>query len=1262
MLAVSLYWLLVIELFSLVSFPIAYRAFSRMPDRGWAFSKPMGLLFVGFGTWMIGLTHTIPNSRWTVLIALILVGVMAWAAGRRRIPEMRAFIREHNGVIIAAELLFIAVFLGLTLLRASITSISHTEQPMDFMFLNAAVTSPFYPPNDPWLAGEAVSYYYLGYLMIGAVTLFSGIALPVAYNLGLATVGALAAIAAFGVVYNLVRLSKGSEDGAVFGGVAAAFLLLAASNLAGTLELARAAGAGGDAFWTGIGIDGLTAPAGASSGWVPDGVWWWFRASRVATVTDAGPTAITEFPFFSFLLGDLHPHLMSIGFVLLTVGAALQLYLQPGLLRLQLSGRALLVGAIAVAVGALAVAVELSGTDAVGVRGPATWLLAAAAVAAIAALGSLWPLGLTLVLSAGALAAINLWDLPLGVLLVVSAVLLNAARNERSVQFGAALALSGDVMIAGAPTDPAAASRGGAAYVYERQNERWTRVKRLLPTNPQDEAGFGSSVSADGDLIAVGAPNADGAGVVYLHARDYARDAGRWPQRTALRPPPGQRATAFGRSVAVAEGVLAVGAQDAVYLFVGEGAAWTLQAKLSPRSAGTDFGRALALDAGTLAVGAPAGNGALALYTQQGAGWTLEEHLTPGAQDAPRGFGQSVSIREGQLIVGALGAAIIFHRHPDGWRREAVLSAPEASAKPTFGSSVAVGRRYASVGAQGGQSVGEDGKPAKGCVYIYAYDRTDWSFHARLTDEDTGPDSVYGASVAMSGETVAAGAPGSGQGAAAVYHRALDRWDLQSKVISRWRFGRAALAAGILVSAMLAAFLPFYGTFESSANGVLPLRELSTRPLHLLLIWGVPALLVLPVLALALKHVFTRANWSFMRFGIALFAAFTPLMFWLQPVYAFPMYGVGLALFALHQAGYRMPRTDEMLFAYNPRATLAVGSIVVIGGFAGHGVVNNERGINNELIAIDRLLIVVPMAIVLGLAIYGAWTLAHRDSEALRTARPGTAAPTRSDALAPALMLLAVATALIMGVELFHVSDFFGGDLRRFNTTFKLYYQAWLLMAVLGGFGLWYVGSRWNRRVLAGRLGVAAWSAVLVIVLGAVSYYPLAAATSRADEGHGLDLDGQSHLLRNAPAEHAAIQWIRDNVARDAVVVEAAVTACGNSGGCSDWTDAGRIASSTGRPTVLGWEQHELQWRTSGAVLGARRDDVRTIYETEDRGLARGLLAKYDASYVVVGPRERRAYGTDGTAKFGELGFLVFPGVGAADDVLIYRLGSEDEA
>src|SRR5690606_25584009 len=120
------------------------------------------------------------------------------------------------------------------------------------------------------------------------------------------------------------------------------------------------------------------------------------------------------------------------------------------------------------------------------------------------------------------------------------------------------------------------------------------------------------------------------------------------------------------------------------------------------------------------------------------------------------------------------------------------------------------------------------------------------------------------------------------------------------------------------------------------------------------------------------------------------------------------------------------------------------------------GIINGERGVDGQYLSLDRLLIVTPMAIIVSLAIFGAWTLAYRDSERRRLAVRRREERARNDAAVPFLLLLTFAGALVMGVELFHVTDFFGGGLRRMNTVFKAYYQAWLLLSVLGGFGLWY--------------------------------------------------------------------------------------------------------------------------------------------------------------------------------------------------------------
>jgi uncharacterized membrane protein len=89
------------------------------------------------------------------------------------------------------------------------------------------------------------------------------------------------------------------------------------------------------------------------------------------------------------------------------------------------------------------------------------------------------------------------------------------------------------------------------------------------------------------------------------------------------------------------------------------------------------------------------------------------------------------------------------------------------------------------------------------------------------------------------------------------------------------------------------------------------------------------------------------------------------------------------------------------------------------------------------------------------------------------------------------------------------------------NTVFKLYYQAWILLGLVGGYSLWYVAAHLKPVGLPSRAALSAWAVVVGLLLTAVSYYPVAAAYSRAEStgrslaGDGFlaaTLDGQAHL------------------------------------------------------------------------------------------------------------------------------------------------------
>jgi YYY domain-containing protein len=150
----------------------------------------------------------------------------------------------------------------------------------------------------------------------------------VAFNLGLASTAALAATAAFGLAYELVRLGRATLRAGIAAGFIAALFLVVLGNLEGVIEFAIANGYASDGLIARVNIHDLEIARESDACLPPlfgqcfeypseeSSFWWWWRATRISP----DGNSITEFPFFSFLLGDLHPHVMAIPFVLTVYG------------------------------------------------------------------------------------------------------------------------------------------------------------------------------------------------------------------------------------------------------------------------------------------------------------------------------------------------------------------------------------------------------------------------------------------------------------------------------------------------------------------------------------------------------------------------------------------------------------------------------------------------------------------------------------------------------------------------------------------------------------------------------------------------------------------------------------------------------------------------------------------------------------------------------------------------------------------------------
>jgi len=274
------------------------------------------------------------NDAGGLFLALALVLAFSAAAAVRHSSEIARFLKSNVRLVLTGEILFFAAFGFLALLRAANPELYSTEKPMELAFISGILRSPTFPPQDPWLSGYSISYYYFGYVMTAMLARLSGAAPSLAHNLMTALTFGLAALGSFGVLYNLLPAKPAPP---VLRSLFAPLFLLLVSNAEALLEVLHRKGffwtqspAGwSSAFWTWLDMKELSLPPVQPLQWTPDRYLWWWRASRVIQDYDlaASPReVIDEFPFFSFLLGDLHPHVLAIPFTLLAIAVALQIF------------------------------------------------------------------------------------------------------------------------------------------------------------------------------------------------------------------------------------------------------------------------------------------------------------------------------------------------------------------------------------------------------------------------------------------------------------------------------------------------------------------------------------------------------------------------------------------------------------------------------------------------------------------------------------------------------------------------------------------------------------------------------------------------------------------------------------------------------------------------------------------------------------------------------------------------------------------------
>ena len=289
-------WIVVAHGVGAALWPLTSRVFPYFQDRGIGFAIPFGIFIYGLVcrlVWSFNLLN--PSPAFHLMILGMMAAVSWWKFPPLSVAPRTVRRIQKRGM--TASLVFTGSFLFWLLIRAHDPGVSHTEQPMDLMLIQTSLHSSGSPMEDPWLSDQPITYYTGGHLLLAHVAQLAGCPAERAVNFGQAMWFAMVSVLVFQIA-GLWRSRKAQGFSTASAWIALLFVMWS-SNLAGALDV----------------IKGRTTEA-----------WWWWNATRCIQdpVPEGDPVRlITEFPFFSFWLGDNHAHVLSLPFLLLAIAVAL---------------------------------------------------------------------------------------------------------------------------------------------------------------------------------------------------------------------------------------------------------------------------------------------------------------------------------------------------------------------------------------------------------------------------------------------------------------------------------------------------------------------------------------------------------------------------------------------------------------------------------------------------------------------------------------------------------------------------------------------------------------------------------------------------------------------------------------------------------------------------------------------------------------------------------------------------------------------------
>ncbi|OGM18064.1 hypothetical protein A2685_03085 [Candidatus Woesebacteria bacterium RIFCSPHIGHO2_01_FULL_37_10] len=285
-------WWLVFFIIGMLNIPLTWYFFRKFTDNGYAFSKVIGSLLVTYLVFIFGVFKISPFSRTSVMFFLIVNAVVNLFIFFRNKEKILASYRQKIKFIIFAEILFLFGVVLWSFVRGNQPNIEGLEKFMDYGFIKSLLRSRYLPPADMWAAGNYINYYWFGHLWVAVLTKLSNIPPKITYNLMLSAIMGITLSFAFSIASTLVKFSKYNinKKNLFLAGFISAVILTFGGNFHAPYFVLK---------------------DGSQKYWYPD-------ATRfIGYNPDTNDKTIHEFPQYSYIVSDLHAHLINLPFALL---------------------------------------------------------------------------------------------------------------------------------------------------------------------------------------------------------------------------------------------------------------------------------------------------------------------------------------------------------------------------------------------------------------------------------------------------------------------------------------------------------------------------------------------------------------------------------------------------------------------------------------------------------------------------------------------------------------------------------------------------------------------------------------------------------------------------------------------------------------------------------------------------------------------------------------------------------------------------------